>query len=197
MITGLSVVSLCCLWLTPLIAAEEVAEQAAAPVPTLTATEQASADALFAKYGKNALPYCRMSVDKNYTESQTCKTVEHLISKGADVNAKNNKGGTPLHDAAKDNKNKAIFDFLVSKGADADAKDNSGLTPNALLPRSRPTVPVYFSRRSGRCRSSSSTIPVMPAKCQPSSVSLRPFLRTRRTIPFSSHRVQSTERISS
>jgi ankyrin repeat protein len=38
-------------------------------------------------------------------------------------------------------KNKAIFDFLVSKGADADAKDNSGLTPNALLPRSRPTVP--------------------------------------------------------
>ncbi len=51
--------------------------------------------------------------------------VEALINSGADVNAKNNQGWTPLHIVL----DKDIAAILVANGADVNAKDKYGWTP--------------------------------------------------------------------
>ncbi|MFC1834456.1 ankyrin repeat domain-containing protein [Thermodesulfobacteriota bacterium] len=64
------------------------------------------------------------------------KKVELLLSQGADINAKDKNGYTPLMQAlnyapsmAASNKHRyKLADFLISKGADVDAKDKGGST---------------------------------------------------------------------
>ena len=57
---------------------------------------------------------------------------ELLIEKGADVNAKSNRGYTPLHEAS-DHGKIEIIDLLIAKGADVNAiivsGRNQGKTP--------------------------------------------------------------------
>ena len=54
--------------------------------------------------------------------------LKHLVSLGANVNAKNNNGYTPLHEAAT-NPNVNVLKYLVGKGANLDIKNNWGMTP--------------------------------------------------------------------
>ncbi|EAY07455.1 hypothetical protein TVAG_499410 [Trichomonas vaginalis G3] len=54
--------------------------------------------------------------------------LEYFISNGADINAENKYGLTPLHQAAMNN-NKETTEILISNGADINAKDKYGLTP--------------------------------------------------------------------
>ncbi|MEI6544009.1 MAG: ankyrin repeat domain-containing protein [Methylococcales bacterium] len=51
--------------------------------------------------------------------------VQALLTAGADVNAKNEVGGTALMDASR-NGHKEIVKALIAKGADVNAKDNEG-----------------------------------------------------------------------
>ncbi len=56
------------------------------------------------------------------------EVIKRAIEAGADVNAKNDDGRTPLHLAAYGN-SKKIMDTLIAAGADVNAKDNHGDTP--------------------------------------------------------------------
>jgi hypothetical protein len=54
--------------------------------------------------------------------------VRSLLSEGADVNARDRIGGTPLHTAVQ-NRNIELIELLLDEGADIDAKNNTGQTP--------------------------------------------------------------------
>lgn len=54
--------------------------------------------------------------------------VELLLSKGANVNVKNDVGWTPLHSAAAQG-HKDMAELLLSKGANVNAKTDKGHTP--------------------------------------------------------------------
>ncbi len=58
----------------------------------------------------------------------TKEIAELLISKGADVNAKNENGQTPLFDAAVAG-HKEIVELLIANGANVNAKNDYGTTP--------------------------------------------------------------------
>ena len=61
-------------------------------------------------------------------ESGNIKAVKQHLDAGTDVNAKNEGGLTPLHDAAYGG-HKEVAELLIAKGADVNAKDKHGRTP--------------------------------------------------------------------
>ena len=69
-----------------------------------------------------------------------------LVSCGADVNAKDKEGTTPLYYAMEWHQspftNYDIIEFLVSKGADVNAKKGNGMTP--LLYAMSPSFPSVY-----------------------------------------------------
>ena len=61
------------------------------------------------------------------TTPWTVKAAEILITKGADVNARDDSGETPLHWAARSGQKEAV-ELLIAKGANISAKDSQGRT---------------------------------------------------------------------
>jgi ankyrin repeat protein len=61
-------------------------------------------------------------------QQRSIESLKMLIKAGGDINAKDGRGLTPLHEAARWGWNDVV-QFLVSNGADLNAKDNRGNTP--------------------------------------------------------------------
>jgi len=68
-----------------------------------------------------------------------------LIAKGADVNAKNKYGGTPLHYAA----TKEIAELLIAKGANVNMREIDGSTPLDLAIKRKRTEIAELLRKHG------------------------------------------------
>ena len=74
------------------------------------------------------LVVCGPSVDiHEAAEAGNIEAVKQAIADGADVNAKDFAGATPLHRAAQAGHNE-IAELLIVKGADVNAKNNLGGT---------------------------------------------------------------------
>jgi ankyrin repeat protein len=61
-------------------------------------------------------------------EARSIASLTRLITAGGNINSKDGRGLTPLHEAARWGWNEVVR-FLVDKGADLDARDNRGNTP--------------------------------------------------------------------
>ena len=68
-------------------------------------------------------------VAKPFWEASSVDTVSDCLMSGADVNARNEDGRTPLHWAALHNENPEVFTVLLDAGADVNAKLEWGATP--------------------------------------------------------------------
>ena len=56
------------------------------------------------------------------------------------MNALDNKGMTPLHYAARENENLAIFTMLIELGADVTIRDKNGFTAHSLVERDNSSI---------------------------------------------------------
>ncbi len=65
-------------------------------------------------------------------KGETLELMKYLILKGADVNAKDSNGNTPLFIAYAVNNNDAV-DLLIASGADVSIKNNFGVTYNQIV----------------------------------------------------------------
>jgi len=81
------------------------------------------------QYGKDAIVHYMMSVGKDTDENLIFKYLNYFVSKGLDVNAKNDSGFTPLHITVENNRNIEVVKFLVVSGSDVNAKSRGGYTP--------------------------------------------------------------------
>ena len=68
--------------------------------------------------------------------------VEVLLKAGADVNAKQDDGWSPLHVAAAFNPSPAVLEVLLKAGADVNAKDKDGETPLHFAAALNPSTAV-------------------------------------------------------
>jgi uncharacterized protein len=62
------------------------------------------------------------------TQQRSIESLKLLIKAGGDINSKDSRGLTPLHEAARWGWNDVV-QFLVASGADLNARDNRGNTP--------------------------------------------------------------------
>ena len=74
-----------------------------------------------------------------------------MLRKGADVNARDRSGATPLHAAALKG-NLAMAELLLAHGAAVDARDGDGLTPlhNAALSGHAEVAALLLDRGADR-----------------------------------------------
>jgi ankyrin repeat protein len=68
-------------------------------------------------------------LDSGFWKTATAADVTEAIKAGADVNAQNGVGATPLHEATIHSSNPGVIQALIEAGADVSARNAWGSTP--------------------------------------------------------------------
>ena len=72
---------------------------------------------------------CGKLCDYEFMKGATVANVRAVVEQGADVNARDKDGLSPLHFAAAHNKNPAVVKALIQAGTDVNAQSNSAGSP--------------------------------------------------------------------
>jgi len=97
---------------------------------SLSPAEKAKADKFLAEYGRNVIG-CYLDevrMDQDTDGNIIINHLKYFMSKGADINGRNEFDGVAIHSAA-ENGNVEVVKFLVSNGADVNAKSKRDRTP--------------------------------------------------------------------
>ncbi|MDA7520608.1 ankyrin repeat domain-containing protein, partial [bacterium] len=87
------------------------------------------------------------------------EAVKEFLAAGADVNAKDWMGWTPLHEAA-DGGHKAIVELLIAEGADVNAKAWGDATPlDSAIRHNHPEITNLLRKHSGKTREELALMP--------------------------------------
>ena len=78
---------------------------------------------------ENSQPDCSQWNTSEFFRFAIEQRVAECLSAGADINFRDEDGGTPLHYAAEHNENPAVIEALIAAGADLDARGEYGWTP--------------------------------------------------------------------
>lgn len=70
--------------------------------------------------------------------------VDLLLSRGAEVNAKDKSDWTPLHQAARNNKHGDVIQRLIKAGADMNARDKTGASPYDVAHKNNPQIVSFI-----------------------------------------------------
>ena len=87
-------------------------------------------------------------LDKLTYQSEQVKVMNFLIKNGANVNAKDSRGITPLHHASSSENLKAIS-FLIKSGAKVNSKNQNGVTPLHMATAFENPKAVFILIRNG------------------------------------------------
>ena len=74
-----------------------------------------------------------------------------LISKGADVNAKDGNGFSPIHSAAQNPKNEEILLLLIKNGADVNTENVYGITPLQIANKEKADITNILIANGANC----------------------------------------------
>ena len=87
-------------------------------------------------------------------EARTEAAMKALLAAGANPNARNKWGWTPLHLAAENSDSPAVVRALLAAGANPRAKDKEGKLPVELIPSDSALrgTDVYWRLNDGRYR---------------------------------------------
>ena len=100
-------------------------------------------------------PLDQQLVDACSDDSASLETISLLLKSGADINATNQVGGTPLMLAAQTHTNPQVITILVNAGADPEQAADDGMTPLMLAAthneRPADALNTFRGRIEGRC----------------------------------------------
>ena len=85
-----------------------------------------------ASFALRSLEHCRQWNTEEFFRNATPQEARDCLDAGADINARDDFGQTPLHFAASLNENPQVAAALIQAGADINARRDDGRTPLGL-----------------------------------------------------------------
>ena len=98
-------------------------------IPATAITEKRSSDENLRQEWLEIQSNRNQQIKKDWWQHLEAEALGDYLAAGADINATDRRGWTPLHSAARFNRDAKVLSALLEAGADVRAKDRAGDTP--------------------------------------------------------------------